>query len=207
MKFYHYINEQELDEHINLIKKDCSYYLNLLDKHNLENPFYRGILTDAFFTRKQVRKNRQPKATNIEAFNEINDYFEDKGHVRRDNSVIATSNEKWVQIFGNLYMIFPIGKFDYSWIKLPDFNVLKSYKKISEDARSFIKGVIPEDDDKIESILAEIEPLITTNKGVDRAHKKGFEIWFSCSEYYLLKADPDEGGVDPKNILSMLKRG
>ncbi|MFW6030241.1 MAG: hypothetical protein ACOCRO_08310 [Halanaerobiales bacterium] len=203
-KFYNYLNE-DIDPYIKKIRQDCGYYLSLLDKNNIPTPFYRGVLNKQNFIHKKVRTGRIPKGTDIEAFKEINEYFEDKGHVRRDNSVIGTSHKKWAKFFGSPFMLFPVGKFDYSFVETTDFNSLKTYKKISQEARDFIKGEIPIYDDKIEKILAEIEGTITTNKNIKLAYENYLEIWFNCKEYYLLMAENGFSGFDEKNIMSRLR--
>jgi len=203
-RFYNYLNE-DIDPYLEKIRQHCGYYLALLDKNNIVTPFYRGLSNNQLFIHKKTRTNREPKGTNKEAFIEINDYLEDKGHVRRDRSIMGTSNKKWAHFFGTPYMIFPAGKFDYSFIELTDFNSLKTYKKISQEARDFIKGEIPNNDNKIEKILIEIEDTITTNKNIKLAYENYLEIWFNCKEYYLISADENFGGYNEKNIMSRLR--
>jgi hypothetical protein len=60
MKFYNYLNEENIDEIISLIKRDCQPFLK--DWRKTGNDFlYTGKKIKKDFIKKKVRKDRKPK--------------------------------------------------------------------------------------------------------------------------------------------------
>lgn len=210
MRLYRYLSEDLVEDYIDIIKSQCGPYLRLMKKHNLPTPFFRGILRSEakqMFFQKQVRGGRQAKGTDDDAFEEINEYLDEMGHVRRDKCAIATSNLSWTKIFGIPHMFFPVGKFKYSFIELKDFNALKNSDKVSKNTQRFIRGTLKHPSDaEIDESLEEMGKLIHTNKGVRVAYDNNYEIWFDCDIYYVLNADVDENGVDPQDFTMRLMK-
>jgi len=224
MKFYDFLNEAKSakKENQEKIAKDCKLYLNLLSKHNIVEPFFRGISrskSDEVFDMKTVRKNRVPKAMDKQVFEEINEMLEEEGYARRDRSVIATSHFEWTKIFGIPHMFFPIGKFKYTWVKSFDFNSLKGKSGISKNLESFLRGqyfdedkgeIITFDDfsdEFIEDALEELKKYIFKNKGISVAHDKKYEIWFECDKYYVVRMgenDKADSQIYLKELMEML---
>jgi hypothetical protein len=179
MKFYNYLNEENIDEIISLIKRDCQPFLK--DWRKTGNDFlYTGKKIKKDFIKKKVRKDRKPKDMPEETHKIIDNWFYKKFGVRsRSNAVFATFNEYNTYQYGDLFMIFPIDNYivissdkvkdlwlyfkrKENWILNPDdFNDKKKYK---ED---------------MWSILNDLE------------YKKGFprhrnELMITCKEYYLV---------------------
>jgi len=71
-RLINYLNENEYDlKEINeLIKRDCKYYLSLVDN----NIFTRGMLTGTGLElgKKSVRQNRTPKGMEKDIFKKFN---------------------------------------------------------------------------------------------------------------------------------------
>ena len=194
MRFYSYINEKQsyVDEYIETIKKDCKPYLDLLKKERI-GFFYRGAYTSKPFEKKDVRKNRKPQGTKKSVFVEINKLLEKNKHVRRDQSIMVTSDKNWAKGFGNMvYMVFPIGRFDYSWISLIDFNKIQSeafaYNFAGpESMGDYLFGEFDLISDKEKKEIEDyLLGMITTNKGIKKAYVNGFEVWMNPKSYYLL---------------------
>ena len=163
-----------------LIQKDCRYYLKLIG--NLK-PFKRlGVSTTTdgdMLLSNTVRQNRKPSGTFEDDFKKVNKWLKANGHVTRDKGLMARSNSD----FGltDQFYIWPIGKFNYTWIKAYDFNV--------EDDNTGWPGV---GFGKTERSPADevMDKYITSNKGVRTAHKGKYEIWFDCKRFYFC---PEEG--------------
>ena len=90
MKFYNWINEDEIP-HINeMIQRDCKPYLKLIDKIN-GHVFTRSMdvatLDEKKFGIKKVRKNRRPRGMGLVTFQDLNDWLEKNGHYIRNISV------------------------------------------------------------------------------------------------------------------------
>lgn len=98
------------------IKQDCEPFF----KMNIsKNPLYRGINTnsnkDVFI--KEVRKDRTPSNVDkkfTEAFDEVTAPILNT-QVRRTNSIFTTGNHSMALEFGELFVIFPIGEFEFVW--------------------------------------------------------------------------------------------
>ena len=86
---------------------NCKPYFNLLKNRE---PLFRSIntnLKDNEIMLKKVRQDRRPLGTNSKVFKEINKWLEKNKHIRRDKSVIATSDLSYALYFGSVafYMI------------------------------------------------------------------------------------------------------
>ena len=203
-RFIKYIKENKnwFDE----VQKYCRPYLNMLNNNNIKTPFFRGMKSTDEWFKRPVRKDRQPRETDIDVYKTINNYYEDMGHVPRDRAVITSPKYKWAKFFarlagGNVYSIFPIGSFDFSFVPTYDFNSLYDNSNISTDLFNYLSRGYYEDDDQLDDILDELGELTNTNKNISLAHKNGYEVWFGCDEYYAINA-PDE--EKSKQLLSML---
>lgn len=202
MRLEKYLNEEDNDKIVDKIKKDCSFYLNLLDKNNIEIPFFRGndAISGYDILYKKTHKNRRPQGTNPRSFDLINKWLDKHGHIRRDQCIIATSNDMAADNFGETSYLFPIGKFDYTWCSARDFNFVGSYDISVSDFKNFtdewydIIGplshtfyVSGQSDDNVVKTIDKYAPhIFTTNKGIDTAYDKKYEIWFGCDSYYLV---------------------
>jgi len=205
------------------IKKKCKPYLRLLKG---KEPLYRGLhdISDAKATQvedeedvlinrtdvglgygiKKVRKNRKPKGTPDKDFRLLNKWLDGNQHARRDKSISTTTDKLHVQLFGNNSWVFPIGKFDYSWVKSPDMNHTnkntgyfvsswdlsdpEKQATISEFLRAYYSGTLD-----VRTKQADLKHFVTTNKGFDEAYRKGYEIWIDCKEYYYVLVRNKDG--------------
>ena len=207
MRLHRYINEQtnieaydfkdDLISAVKLINDNCAYYLTLL---KARTPLYRGMekakIDDLQVGKKKVRQNRKPLATGKKVFVKFNKWLRENKHVRRDKAVIATSDKGHVGLFGNPYFIFPIGKFDYTWIKAKDVNVSDKTGWKDMYVEDFFDPYYEEERKKGKyGVLTEKEfsSYFTTNKDFDIAYNKGYEIWFSCKEYYFTNINDEIG--------------
>jgi hypothetical protein len=190
----------ESDEINDLIKQHCQPYLKLL---NGKVPLFRGIETKAKSGKKDVRIGRHPKGTPRSMFNSMNKWLKSNGHVPRDNAMICTSRLGSTTLFGQPKYVFPIGKFNYSWIKATDLNLdddNTKYQVIYQEAafddrwdwdtdngrgirgKTLLNlGILTQDDGK-----QAFNKFLYTNKGFDKAYKGGYEIWFQCKDYYFI---------------------
>ena len=203
-RLIHYINESKSEvinatpkEQAKLIKKDCKYYLNLTKN---TGPFNRAVdqyVLQYEILKKKTRQGRRSLGMNQRAFKKLNDWLQKNNHVRRDKSVSASSAGPSLKIFGEgVYYFFPISKFNYTWVKASDINLTdmkteweKYWIDIFFDEDKFRKDIEKEEltmDDEIEKVKKQFPKYFTTNKGIETAHKKKYEIWFDCKEYYLV---------------------
>ena len=185
MRLQQYLNEnittvEELNE---LIHKNCKYYLKLTEGKYI---FKRGMSSDIdIFGKKKVRQNRRPRGMDKNIFGKLNTWLDQSNHVRRDKAVIATNIINNISQFGVTYWIFPIGKFNYTWLKANDMNITDYSTEWDPTAviEFFRFGEV-----RSELMTGNFEDYFTTNKGIKIAYKNEYELWFSCKEYYYIKA-------------------
>lgn len=196
MKFLNYLYEDEKEDFqkiIDILEKDCSFYIDLLkSKHN---PLYRGVTygTDwvipSLMVKKQVRQNREPQGMPRKDFAYLNKWLEKAGHVRRDKAVSATADFGATDMFGVGCYFFPIGKFNYTFVKAEDINSFDSYA--NDDCKMVLKN-FPADPSKEEEAI--LSKNFITNKSILTAYNKLYEIWFDCKEYYVVPVYPYDRG-------------
>ena len=171
MRLLHFLNE-DINQLISFIERDCKYYLSLLKN---KTPFYRGMIVNNDYGKKQVRDDRKPRGMKQEVANNLNDWLKKNGHTTRNNSVISTSNIYDAINFGNgnVYFIYPIGRFNYSYVRSTDIN--------NNDNSGYKKYYIEE--------YKKLKDFIITNHNINEAYNKKYEIWFDCKEYYYIDAE------------------
>jgi len=189
MRLQNYISESyiylpdEINTINNFISKECGPYLKLIRN---KNPLYRGMHHKDQFGVKSVRSDRRQRGYSIEVsiYKQLNEWLEENGHNRRDNTVICTSNRDWVDQFGDLYMIFPMGKISYTWIYSNDFNI--SDKKTGWVPFATTQYLEMDNDS---DLLKPFDEYFVTDKKFNVAYKKGYEFWIKCNKYYFVKDD------------------
>lgn len=176
---------------IDLVNKDCQFYMKL-NPNFKTNPLYRGIKGSSLdildMGMKATRTDRRPKGMDSLVFKVFNKWLSDNGHLIRSNSVSVSSDKKSAGMFGNAYVIFPIGKFDYTWVKSKDINISDirtGWKDFNiEDALwDDIKGRKGEYD---REEAKKLSGYFKTNNGIDEAITNGYEIWMNPKQYYIM---------------------
>ena len=208
MKLYNYLNEEdwfiEYDKNniIEKIKKECSFYLNIIDKKYF---FRRSILcvdNDFSLINTKKRNTGYGYFHKKNDFEELNNFFKSNKITTRDNSIFCSSskNNAVDNDDKSLYFfIFLIGKFNYSWIKSSDFNISSKNWKIEIleyyikkiELNSYIKKFFNEYDNNKLIKLCEKYVLenIYTNKNIKEAYLNKYEIWFDCKKYYAIRCE------------------
>jgi hypothetical protein len=146
------------------------------------------------FLKKSVRKDRIPMGTNPKTFKKLNKWLKKNKHIPRDQSV-STSPKKST-FFGVPYYFFPLGKFDYTWVRSRDINktdITSGWNSWSVEMM-FNPESIPKDageeTQKLQKeVIRTFSDQFMTNKGFKIAYKKQYEIWFKCKEYYLVNPE------------------
>lgn len=185
MKFLNYLNEseeaikREAMKRLELIKKDCNPYLNLLKKINYRYYLYSGRrkgYSGTDFSKKQIRQDRNPKDTPDDKHQFIDNWFyENFGIKARSQTLFCTSDTTIARVYGRLYYIFPVGKYEVIWSNkfidlynraYMDWDI-ERYKELflNDYAKTYKKG------DKINALKSENE------------------IMLYCKEYYMVEAE------------------
>jgi len=163
------------------VKLDSQPYLKEIDYNLRGNQLYRGVInTTKPFIAKTVRlKNRNPKDTSLDLHNKINGYFQEIYGAPFRNSIHVTSDLDQASEYasntiktGNVYIIFPVGQFDFLWS--------------------------PAVSDMLDSTMSEpwpelVDKTLSTYQTTDliAAIRSGHEIMIRSKEYYGLKYSGD----------------
>ena len=206
-RFTNYLTEEDFkgDEmaFIEAVREDCKPYLKLVKGRKL----YRGInnTDNTGMLKKKVRDDRNPRDIPKEVHNyidiELNKIF---GWKPRSNGLFTTANRKDANIYGNLFVVFPIGTVKYIWSRETEdlFRWLDIHFDMFFTFHSFLKsGWRNVTDMEKRDFLSDISKkngLIDsyTNKGIQDAIKLRYEIVFNCKEYYALSDKRKFAGDD-----------
>ena len=201
MRLNKYISEDlknfNLDEGVELIKKNCSQYL----KESKGKWFYRSIgeyLNDNSIAYKKIRTDRVPRGMNTASYKWLNSWLRKNNHVERDKSISASSDKEQIFImFGIPSIIFPENGYKYTWIKAHDINIaenkgwddgyIEDMDLIEKgDIRSLFSFRNTPSKDEIDKFKKEFASFFTSNKNMNIAYKNKYEIWFSGKGYYAI---------------------
>lgn len=104
--------ELPLDQAASLINRDCRPFL----RQSKGKIVYRGMVENGWFIKKQTRQERKPKDSTLQLHNFVNKVLNDLGFVaNRSNSVFVTGHRDRTRMYGNTYVVFPIGPFSFTW--------------------------------------------------------------------------------------------
>ena len=106
------------------LSKDCKPFLNLIGSQVTKYKLYRGMpfmkKADSM-TKKQIRlDDRKPMSSAQVKHERYNHFFQEVFGQPFRNAMFATGSHKMAQYYGEPFMVFPIGKFDWLWS--PDVN-------------------------------------------------------------------------------------
>lgn len=187
-------------EFFDTIKKDCKKYLNEI-KDPTKVIAYRGINSNrdyGFISVKDARTDRLPLDTDKRLSDKIDEWFKHEYGVRfRSEAVFAIGNRTLASHFGTVYIMFPIGDYDYVWSP--------NYSDITEDFNRYFETHAKQYPKEYDYIFREgpkyIHPKHLNdfmkdgsyyfNKGLVEAltKYKSNEIMIRCKKYYLVYAN------------------
>lgn len=100
---------------IKFINDKCGPYLQANPKWKT-NPLYRGMNYEDPYIIKQIRSNRKPLDT-LPYLQKIYDDALSAGGIiaKRSNSIFCTGDKASANFYGLLYVVFPIGDFDFTY--------------------------------------------------------------------------------------------
>jgi len=201
MRLFNYLNEntEKYNEMIKqIIDTKCQPFMKEWDGKRL---LYRGMTSKYYpYGIKQVRNDRRPldNKQNVHIF--IDKVFEKKfGWKVRSESVFLTGNLKECKRYGNPYVIFPIGKYDYLYSPhIPDLyrsmhtssNILKPIlTDILKNSNVKYKTVDEIFDMHGEEIAQEISTYYKKNVDLNYAISMNIEIMMKCNTYLCIDYD------------------
>lgn len=156
------------------IQKNCAPWIA---EAGVKSTVYRGVRTQgkegALAYLQSVRKARKPKDTDNQRNKLFIQLINDVGGVaNRHNSVFGTSKEGVARAYGDVYAMFPVGEFHYTWSP--------EWLDWTEDLR------LPEIEDLYKKNLQGIEKLIKIDTGMPQALRRQAEIMIHCNEVVMI---------------------
>lgn len=153
-------------------------------------------------------KPRVPKDSTKEIHKLLDDQFaEDYGVRFRSNAIFCTGAQGIASDYGTVYMIFPIGKFDFLWSAEVDdaFNYFDGYKHgmnpmvLKKHPNLFsVRDIwgMEDESDAFKTYFGELKAALndkafdyTFNKDLEGAINSDNEIMLSCHSYYAVYWD------------------
>ena len=177
----------ELDAYIQLIRKHCQPYLQ-----QVTNPtaMYRGFgAYNELFAHNEVDLNKRPPInTPPEVHKALNIYFKKQFGAEFRNALFCTGNSQDASYYGRLFVVFPIGEFDFLWSpNIKDLFV--EYKRLAYKGETDLKEFI--------GLLKRKGNYQTTD--LNAAIISGKEIMIRCHSYYGLNFE------DIKDNLNLIR--
>lgn len=190
-----------------VIKENCKQYLAEI-KDPTKVIAYRGIRDrgdHGFISVKDTRTNRQPLDTNKGLSAKIDEWFKREYGIRfRSSANFAAGDSNIAGKFGDVYIMFPIGDYDYVWSP--------NYSDITEDFQQYVEMHAKQYPEEYNYIFKEgvkyIHPKHLNdfmkdghykfNTGLVDAltkHKRN-EIMIHCKKYYLVYAGFTNGAQE-----------
>ncbi len=177
---------------IEKIKKDCSYFLNLVANSKHTNTFlYRGFFDRNnernVFSTKNVRMNRRASNTPQFFSDLVDEYFIDKFKIPfRSQSMFCTTKHDIAMTYGPLHAVFPIGAFDYCYSPIIDdmydLSSIAKYGFVDYDVtKNSFKDLTKEERYKL------LDDLQYTNKDFLNWPNITHEIMIACNSYHSIK--------------------
>lgn len=195
----HFLTEQQTTEQqwAYQIANDCKPAIDRASGPQAYS-LYRGIETRKDFLHKQVRTERQPRDTDQKIHRAMDEWFyENFGTRYRSNSIACTGDRVSTADYGNSYLVFPIGQFDFIWSpQLHDVGAEVEGKVVKLIGPFATKHQAWENVDfqSVKQAVQQVmEDVIFWESKLPQAIADGNEIMVHTKEYYAVAADLQYG--------------
>ncbi len=170
---------------LNIIKKDCKPFLQIIGNKIDTFVMFRGmedIYSDPIVRKKVRLDDRKPMSSAPIKHERYNHYFEDTFGQPFRNSLHASGNQHMAEYYGDVFVIFPIGKFDWLWSPM--------INDMAMDIRWPMVGGqlnVPPSQEAVEEYLDTLN--YNMNSDLKGAIQSGNEIMIRCKEYYAINIE------------------
>lgn len=185
---------KSIETAVRLIEKDCAKYLAEI-KYPRDVIAYRGMKNreNLALTKNFVRFDRKPKDMSKTISVKIDNWFKKKFNIMfRSSSVFVIGRISTAVTYGQPFIIFPIGDYDYCWSEV--------YSDLTEDFLMKVEQLKKYESEKMKYLLnyEDIKQKHVNEIMEDGAYKfntdlyealtkyKQYEIMISCDNYYAL---------------------
>ena len=195
MKSTEFITEGVAYDHqkmLELIKHDCRPYL-MENKHSLtELPLWRGMNSGkdgdnhahGKYQKRNVRLDgRIPRDAPQDVHDTLNYIFNKKYGAQYRNALFATGKKSNTYDYGQEFIIFPIGNYDYIWSE----EVTDLWRKIATDLKIAHASSRTQMSQEQENALERMVYGLNYKKSnLEGAIASGHEIMMRCKSYYAI---------------------
>lgn len=184
----------EAQSFVDLIKRDCQHWIK---ESGLWTVLRGTSAMPDTYARVKVRQDRKPLDSSIKFQEFQNLIFRKAGLIaNRSNSLFTTGNTEHARSFGNTCVVFPIGKFNYTWSPyIRDGYEMLDRQYTLPSGEKFGSSIY----DKLDDSAFDAEEYANSMQkaleyqGDDgsliKAIKSGNEIMIHCHEAYLIDRD------------------
>jgi hypothetical protein len=165
------------------IKKDCQPYLTQIDSDILQYPLYRGMGTaEQPALKKKVRlAGRKPMDTPDNVHSMLNNSFTQLFGAPFRDSMFASGSFHVTNDYGNLYLVFPIGDFEFIWSS----DVVDLFSEHGDYLNGISQNTHPTLDSQV--VMTEwVHDLGYQNTDLQKAIQSHHELMIRCSGYYAI---------------------
>ena len=160
----------------------------------------RGMKNKSDLFIGNVRPDRKPMSTPLPIHEFMDNWFYEKFGVRfRSNAMFVTKSQGSARLYGNVYIVFPIGEFKYCYSSTIDDLYATIANEIESKLSSHYAPLTKEkfndflsDEDNLEFAIDIVEKILTESKYVDNDLKYVSytpEIMINCKTYLAIKSD------------------
>jgi len=181
------------------IGKECKPFLKAINYDVFNFLLYRGIGSrDAdFFTANVKLDNRKPKDIPQHAHNLLNDYFTEQFGEPFRNSLFTSHSYSDASEYGNVYAIFPKGKFTFCWSS--------KYSDLLDLWRKFSLGVDSQSDNVDKNFMDNVADGDYQTSNLQKAIESNNEIMIRCQSAFAFNAYIVENELSIKQMNAMIQ--
>jgi hypothetical protein len=195
MKLIEIVGHHPFTSPVKRLLKDCAPYLKEISYDLTEHRLFRGMhgaSLSTMFSKYPVMKDRLPLDTDEKLHDHADDWFYKKFKIRfRTQATFASGSQRVAEEYGDPFIIFPIGKFDYCYSNIYGdmTNALMDglQKMIEQVPRDQKQHVIDDvDGEYAEEILEDGHYKLNTGLATFITKYPKSEVMIHCDYYYAL---------------------
>jgi hypothetical protein len=196
MRFKEFLSEENIEDFdMDKFVNDCAPYLAQIEGVKRHELLKHGSRSgpDDWGIKKHERRSG-PRDSDVRLHTAINDFFEEKfDWIARTDALFTTSHWQDAHGYGVVYLVFPIGKFQYLWS--PDIDDL--WAETCKIRSKVDNRYITYDDAKEKALCLTIDKVKESrwffNKGLKQAMAARNEIMLKSltERYYFIETNTD----------------
>ena len=202
ISLYESSSDLSLEDAVKIFHDECKPFQKEIGFDGIFDfkPLKRGMKNKSNILIGNVRPDRRPMSTPLPIHEFMDNWFYEKFGIRfRSNAMFVTKSQGSARLYGNVYIVFPIGEFKYCYSSTIDDLYATIANKIESKLSSHYAPLTKEkfndflsDDDNLKFALDIVEKILSDSKYIDSDLEKvsNFpEIMINCKTYLAIKSD------------------